>query len=163
MRTVATLLACLLVPALAGAQRASSPIKRTNPPELPRPTGYTHVVEVTGLVKTIYIAGQVAADKDGNVVGGTDMKAQAEQVFKNLQTALAAAGATFADVVKMNTYATDLTNVQAIRDVRARYFGDVAPASTLVQVVRLARPEYLLEIEVVAVVPPSAQARPVSR
>jgi enamine deaminase RidA (YjgF/YER057c/UK114 family) len=80
------------------------------------------------------------------------MKAQTEQVFKNLEAALAAAGATFADVVKMNTYATDLSQIQAYRDVRARYYGADAPASTLVQVVRLARPEYLLEVEVVAAV-----------
>jgi len=163
MRVLPALLVIPFVPALIGAQRTPSHIKRTNPPALSRPTGYTHVVEVSGPVRTIYIAGQVAADKDGNVVGAADMKAQAEQVFKNLQSALAAAGATFADVVKMNTYATDLTNVQAIREVRARYFGDVAPASTLVQVVRLARPEYLLEIEVIAAVRASAQPQPVSR
>ena len=164
MRALSTSLLVLCVPALAHAQQQpSSHIKRTNPPTLSRPTGYTHVVEVTGPVKTIYIAGQVAADKDGNVVGGTDMKAQAEQVFKNLQAALATAGATFADVVKMNTYATDLTNIQAIRDVRARYFGDAAPASTLVQVVKLARPEFLLEIEVIAAVSSPAQLRPASR
>ena len=156
MRALSIPLLVLCTPALAHAQQPSSHLKRTNPPSLSRPTGYTHVVEVSGPVRTIYIAGQVSADKDGNVVGPADMKAQAEQVFKNLQAALAAAGATFADVVKMNTYATDLTNVQAIREVRARYFGDAAPASTLVQVVRLARPEYLLEIEVIAAVPSSA-------
>src|SRR5262245_11040980 len=132
----------VLVPVLAVAQSRPPTIKRTNPPTLSKPTGYTHVVEVSGPVKTIYIAGQVAADPSGNVVGAGDMKAQAEQVFKNLEAALTAAGAKFADVVKMNTYATDLTNVQAIRDVRTRYFGETTPASTLVQVVRLARPEY---------------------
>jgi enamine deaminase RidA (YjgF/YER057c/UK114 family) len=115
MRALSALLVVLFVPALAGAQRTPSHIKRTNPPALSRPTGYTHVVELSGPVRTIYIAGQVAADRDGNVVGGTDMKAQAEQVFKNLESALAAAGATFADVVRMNTSATDLTNVQARR------------------------------------------------
>ena len=86
-------------------------------------------------------------------MGEGDMKAQAEQVFKNLQTALASAGATFKDVVKMNTYTTDMSQVQPIRDVRARYFGDTVPASTLVQVVHLARPEFMLEIEVIAIVP----------
>ena len=74
--------------------------------------------------KTIYIAGQIAFDKDGNVVGAGDMKAQAEQVFKNLQAALDAAGAKFSDVVKMNTYITDMTKAPAVREVRARYFGD---------------------------------------
>jgi len=81
------------------------------------------------------------------------MRAQAEQVFKNVEAALAAAGAKLTDVVKMNTFATDLTQIQAYRDVRTRYFGGVTPASTLVQVVHLARPEYLLEVEVIAAVP----------
>ena len=137
------------VPALAFAQAPK--IKRTNPPELSKPTGYTHVVEASG-GRTVYISGQIALDQTGKVVGEGDMKAQAEQVFRNLQAALAAAGATFKDVVKMNTYMTDLSQVQAVRDVRARYFGEVTPASTLVQVVHLARPEFMLEIEVIAVV-----------
>jgi len=138
----------LLLSAVAFAQ-----VKRTNPPTLSKPTGYMHVVEVTGPGKTIYIAGQIALDKDGNVVGAGNMKAQAEQVFKNLQAALESAGAKFSDVVKMNTYVTDMEQAPAVREVRARYFGDTVPASTLVQVVRLARPEFLLEIEVIAAVP----------
>src|SRR5207245_4676032 len=132
------------LPVLALAQARAPQIKRTNPPTLSKPTGYTHIVEVMG-GKTVYISGQIALDKDGKVVGEGDMKAQAEQVFKNLQAALAAAGATFKDVVKMNTYTTDISQVQAVRDVRGRYFGDVTPASTLVQVVHLARPEFMLE------------------
>ena len=146
-------LAFWLLPTLAFAQSGAPHIKRTNPSTLSRPTGYTHVVEVSGPVKTIYISGQIAVDKDGNVVGANDMRAQAEQVFKNVEAALAAAGAKLTDVVKMNTFATDLTQIQAYRDVRTRYFGDVTPASTLVQVVHLARPEYLLEVEVIAAVP----------
>jgi 2-iminobutanoate/2-iminopropanoate deaminase len=140
----------LLLPMVAFAQ-----VKRTNPPALSAPTGYTHIVEVTGPAKTIYISGQIAFDKDGKVVGAGDMKAQAEQVFKNLQTALEAAGATFSDVVKMNSYITDMSKAQAVRDVRARYFKDATPASTFVEVKGLVRPELLLEIEVVAVVPMS--------
>jgi 2-iminobutanoate/2-iminopropanoate deaminase len=73
-------------------------------------------------------------------------------VFRNLQAALASAGAKFSDVVKMNTYVTDMAQAPAVREVRAKYFTDVTPASTLVQVVRLARPEFLIEIEVIAVV-----------
>ena len=88
-------------------------IKRTNPSTLSTPTGYTHVVEVTGPGKMIYIAGQVAFDASGKVVGAGDMKAQTEQVFKNLEAALKTAGATFADVVKMNTYVTDMSQVAA--------------------------------------------------
>jgi len=137
----------LLVPIVAMAQ-----VKRTNPPALSTPTGYTHVVEVTGPAKTVYIAGQIAFDKEGKLVGAGDMAAQAEQVFKNLQAALETAGAKFADVVKMNTYITDMAKAPAVREVRARYFGQSTPASTLVQVAALARPELMLEIEVIAVV-----------
>jgi 2-iminobutanoate/2-iminopropanoate deaminase len=138
----------VLLPVLAIAQ-----VKRTNPPALSTPTGYSHVVEVSGAAKTVYIAGQIAFDKEGKLVGAGDMAAQAEQVFKNLQAALESAGAKFSDVVKMNTYITDMAKAPAVREVRARYFGQSTPASTLVQVVALARPELLLEIEVIAVVP----------
>jgi len=145
--------ALAMIPAVAVFAQARAPqVKRTNPPALSKPTGYTHVVEVTGPSKTIYIAGQIAFDKDGTVVGAGDMKAQAEQVFKNLQAALASAGAKFSDVVKMNTFITDMDKAPVVREVRARYFGDTTPASTLVQVVHLARPELMLEIEVIAVV-----------
>jgi reactive intermediate/imine deaminase len=139
----------LMLPMAAVAQ-----VKRTNPPALSTPTGYTHIVEVevSGRAKLVYIAGQIALDKDGKVVGAGDMKAQAEQVFKNLDAALTAAGAKFSDVVKMNTYLTDMDKAADVREVRARYFKDTSPASTLVQVVRLARPELMLEIEVVAAV-----------
>ena len=139
----------LLLPLVAFAQ-----VKRVNPPTLSKPTGYTHIVEVTGPSKTIYISGQIAFDKDGTIVGAGDMKAQAEQVFKNLEAALAAAGAKFSDVVKMNTYVTDIEKAPAVREVRARYFGEATPASTFVQVARLVRPELLIEIEVTAVVKP---------
>jgi reactive intermediate/imine deaminase len=132
-------------------------VKHTNPPGLSKPTGYTHVVEVPGPAKMVFIAGQIALDKDGNVVGAGDMKAQAEQVFKNLEVALAAAGAKFTDVVKMNTYVTDMDKAPAVREVRAKYFGETTPASTLVQVVKLARPEFMLEIEVIAALPDVAR------
>ena len=141
-------LSVLLLPVIAFAQ-----VKRSNPPTLSKPTGYTHIVEVSGPTKLVYISGQIALDKDGQVVGAGDMKAQAEQVFKNLEAALTAAGAKFTDVVKMNTFITDMDKAAAVREVRARYFGDTTPASTLVQVVHLARPELMLEIEVIAAVP----------
>jgi enamine deaminase RidA (YjgF/YER057c/UK114 family) len=143
----------VLMPAVAFAQAREPQVKRTNPPTLSAPTGYTHVVEIPAGMKTVYIAGQIALDKNGALVGAGDMKAQADQVFKNLQAALTAAGATFSDVVKMNIYTTDVSQNQAIRDARSRYLGTTLPASTLVQVVALARPEFLLEIEVVAAVP----------
>ena len=150
MRTLLSV-SFVVLPVLVFAQ-----VKRSNPPALSTPTGYTHVVEVTGPARMIYVAGQIALDKEGKVVGAGDMKAQAEQVFKNLEAALTAAGAKFSDVVKMNTYVTDMDKAPAVREVRARYFGTTMPASTLVQVVRLARPEFLLEIEVIAALPTGA-------
>ena len=138
----------------AHAQSVAPEIKRVNPPGLGTPRGYTHVVTATG-GKTIWIAGQVSQDAKGEVVGKGDLKAQTLQVFANLKTALGAAGASFQDVVKMNTYVVGLTPeaLQAIRDVRAEVLRDVPPpASTLVGVTALARPDYLIEIEVVAVV-----------
>jgi reactive intermediate/imine deaminase len=126
-------------------------VRYTNPPSLSAPTGYTHVVEVLR-GKTVYIAGQVAFDQSGNVVGVGDFKAQTRQVLENLKAALSAAGATFENVVKVNTYVTDMSQLQTLREMRAEYFGAHPPASTLVQVVRLARPELMIEIEAVAAV-----------
>src|SRR5438093_13502730 len=127
-------------------------VQYLNPPTLSSPTGYTHVVEVTR-GRTIYISGQVSLDKSGNVVGKGNFAAQTTQVFENLKLALAAAGATFDNVVKLNTYVTDMSQVQTLRDIRAKYYGKNAPASTLVQVGKLARQELMIDIEAIAVVP----------
>lgn len=115
-------------------------------------TGYSHVVAATG--RLVAVAGQVAIDADGNVVGAGDAAAQAEQVFENLRLALAAAGATFADVVKLGFFVLDVGVLPAVREVRDRYVDpDRPPASTAVQVTALVRPEFLLEVEAWAVVP----------
>ncbi|MEP7117808.1 MAG: RidA family protein [Acidobacteriota bacterium] len=126
-------------------------IQRINPPGLSTPTGYAHVVSATG-GRTIYISGQVAVDATGQLVGPGDLAAQTRQVFANLAVALEAAGATFNDVVKTNYYMRDASQVQVIRDLRARYFTTQLPASTLVEVTRLANPGFLIEIEAIAVV-----------
>ena len=137
--------------AAGSAQGGRSVIQRTNPPGLSTPTGYSHVVSARG-GRTIYIAGQVALDAKGQLVGDGDLAAQTRQVFANLEVALKAAGATFDDVVKTNYYLRDAAQVQVIRDVRGKYFTKALPASTLVEVSRLANPGFLVEIEVVAVV-----------
>jgi reactive intermediate/imine deaminase len=124
----------------------------TNPSALSAPTGYTHVVEVIS-GRTVYISGQIALDSAGNVVGAGDFAAQTRQVLDNLQAALDAAGATFDNVVKINTYVTDISQIQTLRKIRSEYFTKNPPASTLVQVVQLARSELMIEIEAVAVVP----------
>lgn len=125
-----------------------------NPPDLCPTFGWTHVVTATGS-KTIYISGQVAVDENGQVVGKGDLKAQTEQAFKNIQRALAAAGATFRDVVKTNIYVVGLRpdHVSAIREVRSRYVSaDHPPASTLVGISALVGADWLIEIEAIAVV-----------
>lgn len=134
------------------AQGGRSVIQRLNPAGLSTPTGYTHVVSARG-GRTIYVSGQVAFDAAGQLVGRGDLKAQTAQVFANLAVALKAAGATFNDVVKTNYYMLDASEVQVVRDIRAQYFIKDLPASTLVQVPRLANPDFLIEIEVIAVVP----------
>ena len=101
---------------------------------------------------TIYVAGQLPYDKDGNLVGKGDMRAQMEQTFKNLDACLKAAGATWADVVKSNTYVTDYPEFSKHSDVRMRYFGVAIPTSTTVQISRLADPDAMVEIEMIAVV-----------
>lgn len=135
---------------LATAQGAAA-IERMNPQGISTPTGYSHVVTARG-GKTIYIAGQVAFDAKGQLVGKGDLAAQTRQVFENLSIALKAAGATFADVVKANTYMRDASQVAVVREVRSKYFTKELPASTLVEVPRLANPDFLIEIEVIAVV-----------
>ena len=113
---------------------------------------YSHVVTVTGPGKTIYIAGQLARDAEGKIVGPGDMRAQLEQTFKNLDACLKAAGATWADVVKTNTFVTDYQAFSQCSDVRMRYFGVASPTSTTIQIGGLAQPEAMVEIEMIAVV-----------
>lgn len=127
-------------------------IERINPDGLRRPPTYTPVVRATGET-TVYISGQVPVDVDGNIVGGDDFTAQARQVFENLRLALASVGADFSHVAKITTYIVNYR--PELRDlygaVRSEAMGDSLPASTLVGVQALAMPEYLLEVEAIAV------------
>lgn len=126
-------------------------IEHYAPPGLPPSVGYSHAVAGTG--RFVAIAGQVAMDADGELVGPNDPQAQAEQVFANLALALAAAGAKFSDVIKLGVFVTDIAILPAVREVRSRYVDtDRPPASTAVQVSALFRPGYVLEVEALAVV-----------
>lgn len=128
--------------------------KFINPPALATPRGYTHVVTAQG-GKTVLVAGQVAFDAKGEIVGRGDLRAQARQAYENLKTALAAAGATPADVVKMNTYVVNYKSedLPVIREVRSQVFTqENPPASTLVGVQALALDGLLIEVEAIAVV-----------
>jgi enamine deaminase RidA (YjgF/YER057c/UK114 family) len=129
-------------------------INYINPPSLCPTFGWTHVATVSG-GKTIYISGQVSVNERGEVVGKGDMRLQTEQTFRNVERALAAAGATFRDVVKTNLYVVGLKpeHVPIIREVRARYIAaDHPPVSTLVGISALVGPEWMIEIEAVAVI-----------
>jgi 2-iminobutanoate/2-iminopropanoate deaminase len=111
---------------------------------------YSHVVVVEGK-KTVFVSGQLARDGAGNVVGARDMRAQLRQVGENVKAALAAAGATLEDIVKTNTYVTDIDEFFKHVDIRMEYFAAL-PASTTVEVRRLAHPDLMVEVEVIAVV-----------
>jgi reactive intermediate/imine deaminase len=122
------------------------------PETMPKSTGYSQVAAVSG-GKIVFISGQVALDKSGNVVGNGDFRAQVQQVFENLKAAVEAAGGDFSDVIKLNSYVVDFSHLQDFREVRDQYINvKNPPASTAVQVSRLFRPEFLVEIEAVAVV-----------
>ena len=119
---------------------------------MPKSVGYSQLAEVrAGTV--VFIAGQVALDSSGNLVGRDDFRAQVQQVFENLRAAVEAAGGTFDDVIKLNSYFLDLSQAVTFREVRDRYVNQARPpVSTAVQVSRLFRPEFLIEVEAVAVV-----------
>ena len=127
----------------------------SNPDGVGAPVGnYSHVARVeAGDAAFLFISGQVAIDSDGTLVGEGDMARQCEQTFENLRLILEDQGATFADVVKLNTYTTDMSQLGVLREVRGRYISTEPPASTTVEVSGLFRPEVLVEMEVVAVVP----------
>ena len=125
-----------------------------NPKDLNVPGGFTHVVTANP-GRMIFVAGQVALNKQGELVGKGDLRAQATQVFENLKVALGAAGATFADVVKVNTYVVNYkpADVIVLREVRSKYISkEKPPASTLIGVQSLVREEFLIEIEVIAMI-----------
>jgi reactive intermediate/imine deaminase len=125
--------------------------KEIRVPELAEPIShYTDAVRAGDL---LFVSGFLAVDGEGNLVGGDDVVAQARQVLANLGVVLHTAGASFADVVKVTVYVTDIADRVRINPVRQEVFGDARPASTLVEVSALALPGAKLEIEAVALIP----------
>jgi enamine deaminase RidA (YjgF/YER057c/UK114 family) len=132
------------------------PFRIFNPEAMAKPTaGYSQVAEV-GEGKIVYIAGQIALDKSGNLVGKDDFRAQVQQVFENLKAAVEASGGDFHSVIKLNYYcaaSVEPTQLPGLREVRDKYVNTAnPPTSTLVFVQRLVRPEWLIEVDAVAVV-----------
>jgi enamine deaminase RidA (YjgF/YER057c/UK114 family) len=165
MRVVAGVVCLFLANSFAGISKLNrqkekqnvehkqSLIKFVKSETLPPSPGYSQAAVVTK-GRFIFIAGQVAMDTSGKLVGPGDFRAQVKQTFENLKATLAANGATFDNVVKLNSYFVDVKQIPAFREVRDQYI-NVAnpPVSTAVEVRRLVREEWLIEIEAVAVVP----------
>ncbi len=134
---------------------AESPVRYINPNGLPKSDAFTNVIVVTGSVRTVYVGGQDAVDESGTIVGKGDIRTQAEQVLDNLQAALVAGGASLEHVIKWNVYVVEGQPPQPAFEVFQRVWGDRPnpPTITLVFVSGLAHPDFLLEMDAVAVVP----------
>ena len=137
-------------------------VRFLNPKTIAEPPGYTSVVETTGPGRTVYIAGQLGVDLDNQFVGAAgDFRAQCVKAFENLGCALAAVGAGFEDVVKINNYLVDMAHIAEFRAVRDSFLNaEAPPASTTIAISQLARPGGLFEIEAIAVLPVRAAAKP---
>jgi len=135
-------------------------VRFSNPKTLAPPPGYSSVVEISGPCRSVYVAGQLGLDLNNKLVGAPgDFRAQCVKAFENLRAALADAGATFKDVVKINNYLTNMSHIGIFREVRDRFLNAKAPpASTTVAISQLARPGALFEIEAIAVLPAKGAA-----
>jgi reactive intermediate/imine deaminase len=119
------------------------------PSSLHRPFGYAHAIQIE---KTLYISGQVPLDMELKSIGEGDIAAQTEQVYANMEKVVKSAGGSMRNIVMLNIYCTDLDAYDKhTRSVRKKYFGDYYPATTAVEIKRLYRPEYMIEIEAIAV------------
>jgi len=116
------------------------------------PPGYTQCIKVTGAQSIIFLAGQVAYDKDGKPAHPGDFKGQARAVFSAVKAQVEAAGGTLANVVKITSYLTDVSQRPAFREIRDEFLGKKGPASTMIGVAALAHPDYMIEIEAIAII-----------
>ena len=132
-------------------------VRHSNPSGMTQPTAYSQVVEVNGPHRLVFVAGQTGVDAGGKAAQG--FRAQATQVFENIKTALASVGGSMDNIVRLTTYMTDLEqNADVYREVRTSFFTNKSalPASTLLQIARLANPSYSIEVEATAILPPRA-------
>jgi reactive intermediate/imine deaminase len=138
----------------AKMSQATNSVRFVKSETLPPSQGYSQAVEILPGARIVYVAGQVALDRSGKLVGEGDLRAQATQTFENLKAALQASGASLENVVKLNSYFMDISQLPTFREVRDKYIHLAnPPASTAVEVKRLFREGFLIEIEAVAVVP----------
>ncbi len=139
---------------MPGSKPSGMPKRAITSPHVHEPPGggnYSQAFETTG-GRTIYVAGMTSRDKDGAVVGDGDIRVQTKQVLENMKSVLEAAGASMADVVKLTVFMKDLSQSGPVREIRQQYFSRPFPASTLVEISRLADERFLIEIEAIAVV-----------
>ncbi len=126
--------------------------REVQPASVPTPVAeYAHGVEVSG-GRTLYLAGQIALDADGNLVGEDDFRAQTRQVFTNIEAIIEEAGGSISDIVKMTTFLTDMSDYAAFCEVRGEFLKPPYPAATLVETSALVRPEWMVEVEAIAVI-----------
>jgi enamine deaminase RidA (YjgF/YER057c/UK114 family) len=125
------------------------PVEHIQPEGLPTPPTYSHVVRAGN---TVYIAGQTSQNEQGEIVGKGDVTAQAEQIFSNLGKALASVGGDFSNLVKITVFVCDARYREQVAAVRAKYLKAPLPASTFIVAAGLANPDYMLEIEGIAVI-----------
>jgi 2-iminobutanoate/2-iminopropanoate deaminase len=153
--TAAAAASAVVAPASAQAQVGTN-VRHSNPPGLTQPAAYSQVVEIDGPHRLVFVAGQTGVDASGKAAQG--FRAQAVQAFTNIKTALASVGGSMDHVVRLTTYLTDIQqDADAYREVRASFLPNKSalPASTLLQVVRLADPSYLIEVDAIAILPPA--------
>jgi len=137
--------------------QAGTNVRHSNPSGMTQPAAYSQVVEVSGPHRLVFVAGQTGVDASGKTAQG--FRAQATQAFENIKTALVSLGGSMDNVVRLTTYMTDIEqNADAYREVRASFFTDrsTLPASTLLQITRLANPTFLIEVDATAILPPRA-------
>jgi 2-iminobutanoate/2-iminopropanoate deaminase len=141
----------------ASAAQAGPNVRHSNPPGMTQPPTYSQLVEVNGPHRLVFVAGQTGVDANGKTA--REFRAQAMQAFENIKTALASVGGSMDNVVRLTTYMTDLEqNADVYREVRASFFANKSalPASTLLQITRLANPSFLIEVDATAILPPRA-------
>lgn len=150
------ILILLLLMTLTGlTQTKSSIVKFTNPSSLSAPNGYSQAAIIDlGNCQMVIFSGQVAFDKQGNLVGKDDVGKQTEQVFSNIKNAISEIGGSMENLVKISFYITDVSRIQMVRDIRNKFINlKNPPTSTLVQVNKLFRDDVLIEIEATAIIP----------
>jgi len=153
--TAAAAAGAAVAPTVAQAQGGTN-VRHSNPPGMTQPAAYSQVVEISGPHRLVFVAGQTGVDASGKAAQG--FRAQAMQAFTNIKTALASVGGSMDHVVRLTTYLTDIQqDADAYREVRASFLPNKSalPASTLLQVVRLADPSYLIEVDAIAILPPA--------